>query len=181
MKEFFLSQLRNRTANTQKFRAATSGISKLMASEISDQIGCKEIILIPILRAGLALLPAFQKIFEGAPIGFLGIKRDEKTALPHLYYQNLPPLSPQSHILLLDPMLATGGSANLALDIIKKEGGVHITLVSVIAAPEGIEAVKKRHPEVLSYSVAIDEKLDPQKYIVPGLGDFGDRYFGTTG
>lgn len=181
MKEQFLSLLRDRNAPLRQFRAATANLSQLMASEIAHQTRKQNIILIPILRAGLAILPSFQALFEGAPIGFLGIQRDEKTARPHLYYENLPPFSSQDQILLLDPMLATGGSAHLALDRIRAKGGVHITLVTVIAAPEGLQAIKTGHPEVRVYTVAVDEGVNAQKFIVPGLGDFGDRYFGTAG
>ena len=152
----------------------------LMACEIAP-IPNARIILVPILRAGLALLPTFQEIFEAAPIGLLGIRRDEKTALPYLYYEKLPFLSPADQIFILDPMLATGGSANLALDRLAAQGADldRATLITIIAAREGIHSVKKRHPQVGIYSVAVDEELDSRKYIVPGLGDFGDRYFGT--
>lgn len=177
MKSRYLNVLRDRSANVVQFRQAALSLSKLIASEIALQVPkSKKIILIPILRAGLALLPAFQDCFPGAPIGFIGIKRDEKTALPHLYYQNLPPIAPSDHVLLLDPMLATGGSAHLALNLIK---AANVTLVTVIAAPEGVQLVKERHPKVQIYTVAIDQGLDAQKFIVPGLGDFGNRYFGT--
>lgn len=179
MKEHFLRQLRDRKSGIQAFRHASDNLSKLVSYEISSKIKNKVITLIPIMRAGLALLPAFKEVFEGAPIGILGIRRDETTALPHLYYENLPTLSPHNHVLLLDPMLATGGSANLAIERIKAKGATRITLVSIIAAPEGIHEVKTKHPEVEIYTVAIDEKLDANHYIVPGLGDYGDRYFGT--
>jgi uracil phosphoribosyltransferase len=182
MKEHFLTILRDRSIDCLAFRAAAAKLSELIASEIGAQIGPnKRIILIPILRAGLALLPPFQKMFANAPIGILGIRRDEETALPHLYYEKLPRLAPNDRILLLDPMLATGGSASLALDRLEAHGAnlSRTTLVGVIASQEGFKAVKKHCPQVHIYTVAIDEKLDFKKYIVPGLGDFGDRYFGT--
>lgn len=183
MKEHFLTILRDRTIDCPAFRAATAKLSESIASEIASQIGPEDqrIILIPILRAGLALLPPFQRIFPSAPIGILGIRRDEKTALPHLYYEKLPRLPPTDRLLLLDPMLATGGSANLALDLLKTHGAAlsRTTLITIIASKEGLKAVEHRHPQVQITTVAVDEKLDFKKYIVPGLGDFGDRYFGT--
>ncbi len=181
MKEFFLAQLRDRSSDILKFRAATAGLSRLMATEIAAPFHpeWQKIILVPILRAGVAILPAFLELFKSAPIGFLGIQREEETAIPHLYYEKLPPLSPEDRILLLDPMLATGGSANLALDILKAKGAMQITLAVVIATRIGIDSVKKRHPDTHIYVVATDDKLDAKKFIVPGLGDFGNRYFGT--
>ena len=180
MKEYYLNQLRDRTISIVHFREASASLSKLIALEVSlEAHGSQKIILVPILRAGLSLLASFQDSFIEAPIGFIGIKRDEKTALPRLYYENLPPISPEDHVLVLDPMLATGGSANLALDLLKTKGAKSVTLVTILAAPEGIQWIKERHPKVHIYTVAIDKGLDAQKYIVPGLGDFGDRYFGT--
>lgn len=180
MKEYYLNQLRDRTIGIVHFREASASLSKLIALEVSlASPASQRIILVPILRAGLSLLTAFQDSFIEAPIGFIGIKRDEKTALPRLYYENIPPISAGDHILVLDPMLATGGSADLALELLKSKGAKSITLVTILAAPEGIQRVKERHPKVHIYSVAIDKGLDAQKYIVPGLGDFGDRYFGT--
>lgn len=180
MKEKFLNQLRDRSLPIWNFREISLSLSKLMASEIIKQIPKSEkVILIAILRAGLALLPAFQEKFIGAPIGLIGIRREEETALPHLYYEKLPPFSPSDHILVLDPILATGGSANLALDLLKKRGGKKGTLISVISAPEGISLIQQNHPSISLYTVVKDQGLDAKKFIVPGIGDFGDRYFGT--
>lgn len=181
MKDFYLKKLRDRKLKMGPFREASIKLSRLIASEILLQIGSKQkIILIPILRSGMVLLPAFQEIFMDAPIGLIGIQREEKSALPRLYYQNLPSILPNDRILILDPMIATGGSAALALNLLKEAGGKNLTLIGVIAAPEGLALVKKKHPEVDIYTVAIDSGLDDQKFIVPGLGDFGDRYFGTV-
>lgn len=171
MKEKYLKILRDRSTSRVPFREAADKLAVLMAEEIKVE----NPVLVPILRAGIALLHAFQKKHPAAPIGFLGLRRDEKTALPHMYYENLPPMTDQ--VLILDPMLATGGSANLAIDRIKAKGGKHIHLICVIACKEGIHAVQTRHPHVKIYSVAVDEELDAKKFIVPGLGDFGDRYF----
>lgn len=169
----------------------------LMAAEISSQLpassypvatplgAClgekiqERIVLIVILRAGLALLPSFMQLFPSAPIGFLGIRRDEKTFLPHAYYENIPTPSGNDCVFLLDPMLATGGTAVYALNRLK-EMNFEISrthLVSILAAQSGIQAVKEAFSEINIYSVAVDEKLNSKKYIVPGLGDFGDRYF----
>lgn len=183
MKDHFLAILRDRATDCSAFRSAATKLSRLIALDICPPVaqGHQRIILIPILRAGLVLLSPFQEFFESAPIGFLGIRREEETALPHLYYEKLPRLTHTDQILLLDPMLATGGSANLALDRLKASGAdlSHVTLIVILAARIGLAAVEKRHPQVRIYTVAVDEKLDSKKFIVPGLGDFGDRYFGT--
>lgn len=177
MKEALLNRLRERDLSIKLFRETSLSISKSIASEIPI---VPDPILVAILRAGLVMLPAFQEKFVEAPIGLIGIRRDEKTAIPHLYYDKLPPLSPTAHILVLDPMLATGGSANLALNLLKSRGANHMTLISMISAPEGAALIKKNHPSVSLYTVVQDLGLDEHKYIVPGLGDFGDRYFGTN-
>lgn len=199
MKEHFLTILRDRNTPMRPFREAARELARLLAAEASHLLPLKTThidtplaptsgkrlaepaLLIPILRAGLALLPAFEELLPQAPIGFFGMRRDEKTALPRLYYENLPPLSPSGWVLLLDPMLATGGSANLALDRLKSLGQdlTKALLISILAAPEGVRALKSRHPEVRLILGAVDEKLDAKKFIVPGLGDFGDRFFGT--
>ena len=199
MKEHFLTLLRDRGTAMAPFREAARELARLLAAEASLFLPLQTThidtplapaagkrlsqpaVLIPILRAGLALLPAFQELLPEAPIGFFGMRRDEKTALPRLYYENLPPLSPNGWVLLLDPMLATGGSANLAFDRLKSLGQdlAKAILISIIAAPEGVRALKTRHPEVRLITGAVDMKLDAKKFIVPGLGDFGDRFFGT--
>lgn len=199
MKEHFLTILRDRKTPMLPFREAARELARLLAAETAHLLPLKTThidtplaptsgkrlaepaVLIPILRAGLALLPAFEELLPEAPIGFFGMRRDEKTALPRLYYENLPPLSPSGWVLLLDPMLATGGSANLALDRLKSldQDLSKTLLISIVAAPEGVRALKSRHPEVRLITAAVDEKLDAKKFIVPGLGDFGDRFFGT--
>lgn len=176
MKGHLLNRLRDREVATEDFREISLSLSKLIASELPS---APDAILVAILRAGLVMLPAFQEKFKGAPIGLIGIRRDEETAIPHHYYDKLPFLSPTAHILVLDPMLATGGSANLALNLLKSRGANRMTLISMISAPEGVALIKKNHPAVSLYTVALDRGLDEHKFIVPGLGDFGDRYFGT--
>ncbi len=138
-----------------------------------------KVILVPILRAGLALLPPFVALFPQASIGFIGIRRDEKDASPHLYYENIPDIPSNAAVFLLDPMLATGGTANLALDHLARLGAepAHTLLTTFLASQIGIGALRERHPRVRIISAAIDPELDSKKFIVPGLGDFGDRYF----
>lgn len=140
-----------------------------------------EFVLIPILRSGLVLLPPFMSFHPKATVGFIGTRRDEITAIPELYYSKLPPFNADNPILLLDPMIATGGSAALAVKVLKAAGAKEkqITLISFIAAPEGITRFQKECPEVGLVVAQVDEGLDDQKRIIPGLGDFGDRYFGT--
>jgi uracil phosphoribosyltransferase len=129
----------------------------------------------------LTLLPAFLKLFPDAPVGFFGIRRDEKTAKPILYYENIPSLQPTDHLFLLDPMIATAGSSILAIDHLKTRlSPTQITLVGIISSTPGIQLLKKHFPVVRVIAAAEDPELNPQAFIVPGLGDFGDRFFGTT-
>lgn len=199
MKEHYLSLLRNKKTNTQEFRKAADSLSRIIAAEVSATIRLKPItlqtpldhcqgaildhrvILIPILRSGMAFLPSFLELFPASPIGFLGIRRNESDAHPISYYEHLPRLQPTDQILLLDPMLATGGSALCALSTLEKKGAnlSHTTIVTLIAAQAGIDRVKKQHPELQIYSVAIDPILNSHWFIVPGLGDFGDRYYSS--
>lgn len=200
MKEHFLTILRDKNTGLEVFRNAAKELSRLIAAEIVDLLPLQKktvqsplapatgahlaqrVVLIPILRAGLVFLDTFLELLPSSPVGFLGIRRDETTTLPHLYYQKLPPLSPSDHILLLDPMLATGGTANLALNHLQSAGAdlSKTTLVSIVAAPEGIHAVRRNHPKTQIYTLAVDQKLDAHAFIYPGLGDFGNRYFGTN-
>ena len=199
MKEYFLTLLRDRKTGTAEFREAGRNLCSLIACEIASQVplvhravetplgsasGARpadRIILVPILRSGLALLSPFLTLFPEAAVGFLGIRRDEETALPSLYYENIPPLGATDRIHLLDPMLGTAGSATLALEKLRDRGAEmgRITLVAIIGSKEGVAVLRKKFPEVKLSIVAIDEALDGKKYIVPGLGDFGDRFFGT--
>ena len=198
MKTALLTILRNKNTPQNQFRNASDKLSELLAAEAAKHIemepccvetpiahtqGCKPkhaIVLIPILRAGIAMLPAFMRIFDESRVGFFGIRRDEQTALPCLYYENIPFIGLNDQIIILDPMLATGGSALVVIEkLIGKGIKPHlITLVSIIAAPEGMARVKKSFPETDILVAAQDEKLNDQKFIVPGLGDYGDRYFG---
>lgn len=136
-------------------------------------------VFIPILRAGLGMLKVAMELFPDSEVGHLGLQRDEKTAEASTYYEKLPPLSDKP-VFMLDPMLATGGSASASIDIIKKNHSPSsLTLISIVAAPEGIEHLQATHPDLNLIVGAIDRELNSQKFIVPGLGDFGDRYFGT--
>jgi len=138
----------------------------------------KEVVAIPVLRAGLGLLAPVLDLLPRVSVGYIGLERDEHTAVARIYYNKLPRLEGKIP-LLLDPMLATGGSAAQALDMIKEAGGRETRMVCVVAAPEGVRVMQDRHPEVDVYTAALDDHLNDRAYIVPGLGDFGDRLFGT--
>ena len=138
----------------------------------------KEVVAIPVLRAGLGLLAPVLELLPRVSVGYIGLERDEKTAVARIYYNKLPGLAGKIP-LLLDPMLATGGSAAQALDLIKEAGGQDTRMICIVAAPEGVKVLQERHPEVDIYTAALDERLNDKAYIVPGLGDFGDRLFGT--
>ena len=139
----------------------------------------RSLILVPILRAGTGLLNGFTDILTDAAVGHIGLYRDEETHQPMRYYFKAPANLPEAEVILLDPMLATGGSAADAVDELKREGATRIRFVCLIAAPEGLAAFSTRHPEVPVYAAALDQCLNERAYIVPGLGDAGDRYFGT--
>jgi uracil phosphoribosyltransferase len=146
----------------------------MQGEELADRIG-----LIPILRAGLGMVDAFLELMPTSEVWHLGLFRDERTLRPVEYYNKLPNTSTVDLCLILDPMLATGGSATAAIEVLKRWGAVRIKLVNLIAAPEGVEAVSKAHPEVEIYTAALDRQLNEKGYIMPGLGDAGDRQFGT--
>ena len=149
--------------------------SEVMAGEeLADRIG-----LIPILRAGLGMVDAMLELMPTAEVWHLGLFRDEKTLRPVEYYNKLPDSASVDLCLILDPMLATGGSATAAIEVLKKWGAVRIKLVNLIAAPEGVEAVTTAHPDVEIHVAALDRQLNEKGYIMPGLGDAGDRQFGT--
>ncbi|MGI8562853.1 MAG: uracil phosphoribosyltransferase [Candidatus Dormibacter sp.] len=137
-----------------------------------------ELVAIPVLRAGLGILSPVLELFSRVSVGYIGLERDEKTALARIYYNKLPSLGGKTP-LLLDPMLATGGSAAQAVELIKAAGGEGTRMICVVAAPEGVQALLRQHPDVDIYTAALDEGLNDKAYIVPGLGDFGDRLFGT--
>jgi uracil phosphoribosyltransferase len=144
------------------------------------QLLADQVVLVPVLRSGLAMLETIGSLFPEARVGFVGLERDEHTAIARGYYQKLPRDLAGSRVMILEPMLATGGSALATLDIVRRAGADDVRVVSVVAAPEGVAAIHARYPEAAIYTAALDRGLDDRKYILPGLGDFGDRYFGTV-
>jgi uracil phosphoribosyltransferase len=149
-------------------------IEVMAGEELADRIG-----LIPILRAGLGMVDAMLELMPTAQVWHLGLFRDERTLRPVEYYNKLPDSATVDLCLILDPMLATGGSATAAIEVLKRWGAVRIKLVNLIAAPEGVEAVSRAHPDVEIYTASLDRQLNDKGYIMPGLGDAGDRQFGT--
>jgi uracil phosphoribosyltransferase len=139
-----------------------------------------DIVVVPILRAGVGMLEGILELVPTARVGFVGLYRDEKTKLPVTYYERFPYQIRGGTCIVIDPMLATGGSTAAAIDRLKDNGAENIVVICIVTCPEGIGLVEKAHPDVLIYAAAIDEKLDERKYIVPGLGDAGDRLFGTS-
>ena len=193
-----LTMLRDIKTGAKDFRDLVKEISMLMAYEMTRELPLEEVEIetpickmksktlsgkklgiIPILRAGLGMVDGVLMLVPAARVGHIGLYRDPETLLPVEYYCKLPSDVADRELFVLDPMLATGGSANAAITFIKDRGGVNIRLVSLIAAPEGVKAVHNVHPDVDIYVAAMDEKLNDHAYIVPGLGDAGDRLFGT--
>lgn len=199
MKETLVTILRNKQTSMSKFRQAAEQLGLVLAHEVSTHLEKKpatietplastqgvtfknNIILVPILRSGIAMLTPFLQFFRQAAVGFVGLQRDEQTAIAELYYYKMPPMTDRDDVILLDPMIATGGSAIDALKILKDKGAREekIIFAAVVAAPEGLERVQQAFPKIKIIVPAVDEKLNDKKFIVPGLGDFGDRYFGT--
>ncbi|WP_256759196.1 uracil phosphoribosyltransferase [Cohnella sp. WQ 127256] len=190
--------IRDKMTNTKQFRELVDEVAMLMAYEITRdvqlstvkvetpvQVAEGKVIagrmmgLIPILRAGLGMVDGVLKIIPSAKVGHIGLYRDHETLQPVEYYCSLPSDVAERELIVIDPMLATGGSANAALDMLKKKGCRPTKLMCLIAAPEGVKAVQERHPDIDIYLAALDEKLNEQGYIVPGLGDAGDRLYGT--
>ena len=177
--------MRDRSASTSEFRRASDALAPQLCAAALDAMGAADsdsddIALIPILRAGLTLLPAFTTALPAAPVGFLGIARDEETAIPSLYYENLPANLPK-RALILDPMLGTAGSARMAAERLIAAGlsPENIHFAGVLAAPIGVERLSSVIPRQNITLAAIDEGLDAHNFITPGIGDYGDRYFGT--
>jgi uracil phosphoribosyltransferase len=192
-----LTELRDRAADHRTFRTLLNQIASLMVYEVTRDwpteprtidtplermTGCKlsrKMTLVPILRAGLGMSDGVLRMLPDARLGHLGVYRDETTLEPVSYYQKLPPDIAQTEVLLIDPMLATGGSGSAAVSFLKKAGVTSMRFVCLVAAPEGIQALHAQHPEVPIYCAAIDRQLNEKGYILPGLGDAGDRIFGT--
>jgi uracil phosphoribosyltransferase len=193
-----LVSLRDKTTTPADFRRAATRISVLLAAEATRDLPTREtcvetplgpatgrtvardVVVVPVLRAGLGMLEAVLGIVPSARVGHIGLQRDELTAVASQYYSKLPPNLGSSQVLMIDPMLATGGSAVTALDLLARAGARRVRIVCIVAAPEGVAAVEQRHPDVVIYTPVVDRELNTQKYIVPGLGDFGDRLYGTV-
>lgn len=192
-----LTQIRNKETGTKDFREALEEIAGLMAYEISRDLPTKEvtietpmencttaelatnIVLVPILRAGLGMVDGITNLIPIAKVGHVGMYRDHDTLEPREYYAKLPPCIKTAVVMVLDPMLATGGSASATINYLKEQGATQIKLVCIVGAPEGVEAIEKDHPDVDIFLAALDSHLNEKGYIVPGLGDAGDRLFGT--
>jgi len=191
-----LSLLRDKITPPAQFRTLCYQLSLLLALEATRDLAtevrsvetpletcagrklARPLVVVPILRAGLGMVEPIADLFPEVSVGYIGLERDHDTARARSYYCKLPPLQ-NVRVLLVDPMLATGGSAVQALDVIVARGGTEIDLLNIVASPEGVAAVEKTHPRVRIFTAALDRELNARKYILPGLGDFGDRLYGT--
>ena len=192
-----MAMLRDEQTGTKEFREIIGEVASLLLYEATRDLPLKEVqvktpiatatcktidtklAMVPILRAGLGMTDGLLNLLPAAKIGHIGLYRDEETLEPHTYFEKYPKNVKDAVVMIVDPMLATGGSANAAIDMVKKQGAKNIRLVCLVGAPEGVKAVEEAHPEVDIYLAALDEKLNEHGYIVPGLGDAGDRIFGT--
>ena len=193
-----LVELRDKRTAPDHFRRVASRISVLLAAEALREVGstdvtvetplgpasgrtiARDIVVVPVLRAGLGMLDAVLALVPHARVGHIGLQRDEMTAVASQYYAKFPARLASSFVLMIDPMLATGGSAVTALDLLRRAGAQAVRVICIVAAPEGIAAVQRHHPDVSIYTPVVDRGLDERKFIVPGLGDFGDRLYGTV-
>jgi uracil phosphoribosyltransferase len=191
-----LTHLRDRTTKPATFRTLSHQLGLMLALEATrdlpqrshavntplephtGKILAEPLVVVPILRAGIGMVQPYLDLFPDVSVGYVGLERDHATAQARSYYCKLPPLAGK-RVLCVDPMLATGGSAVMALDLLKKEGAVDLALVVIVAAPEGVAAVHAAHPGLPIFAATLDRELSDKKYILPGLGDFGDRLFGT--
>jgi uracil phosphoribosyltransferase len=192
-----LLQLRDEGTPPERFRQLAGRISVFLAAEalrdipsepgqVNTPLGpakgrrvTRDVVFVPVLRAGLGMLPAMLELVPHARVGHIGLQRDDRTAVASQYYAKFPPNLTESFVVMIDPMLATGGSAVAAFDLLTVAGAQHVRLVCIVAAPEGIQAVERRYPNVAIYTPVVDQGLNDRKFIVPGLGDFGDRLYGT--
>ena len=192
-----ITHLRDQTTKPATFRTLAYQISLLLAIESTTDLKTEDkpietplekmtgrviahqpLVVVPILRAGLGMVQPFTDIFPDVSVGYIGLERDHATAVARSYYCKLPELAGK-RVFVIDPMLATGGSAANALSVVKQHGAVDPTLVCIVAAPEGVAEVEKHHPGTTIHTAALDRALNAKKYILPGLGDFGDRLYGT--
>lgn len=192
-----MTKIRDKRTGTKEFRESVSEVGGLITYEITRDLSTraktietpicettvyeleKQVLIIPILRAGLGMVEGIHNIIPTAKIGHIGLYRDEETLEPHVYYSKFPKDIKDSVILVVDPMLATGGSASKTIEILKNSGANDIRYVGLVGCPEGVARLQKDHPDVSIYLAALDDHLNDQGYIVPGLGDCGDRLFGT--
>lgn len=192
-----MAKLRNKKTGTKEFRETLSELGGLITYEITRDLKTKaieietpmaktqafelenDVVIVPILRAGIGMVEGIQNLIPTAKVGHIGLYRDEETLEPREYYSKLPQNMSNSVVLLVDPMLATGGTVAKAIDIIKESGAKEILYVGVVGAPEGVKLLEEKHPDVPVYLAALDTHLDENSYIIPGLGDCGDRLFGT--
>lgn len=192
-----LMELRDVRTAPPAFRRAANRITVLLAAEAlrsmpttpasvitplgpaDGYVVRRDVVVVPVLRAGLGMLDAVLELVPSARVGHIGLQRDEATAIASKYYSKLPPNIAESYVLMIDPMLATGGSAVAAIDLIKGSRAPVIQMICIVAAPEGVALVERHHPDVAVYAPVVDSHLNAHKYIVPGLGDFGDRLYGT--
>ena len=192
-----LTQLRRKETTTKDFRETMEEIAGLMAYEVTNDLPLKniiihtplvrcltrelaiDIVLVPVLRAGLGMVDGITRLIPTARVGHIGMYRDHKTLEPLTYYTKLPDNLAGSIVMVLDPMLATGGSSGAAIQVLKDNGAKTIKLVCVVGVPEGVKKIEHDHPDVQIYLAALDERLNENGYILPGLGDAGDRLFGT--
>jgi len=193
-----LMELRDARTAPPAFRRAANRISVLLAAEalrdlpssaatVTTPLGPADgrvvetdVVVVPVLRAGLGMLDAVLELLPTARVGHIGLQRDEATAIASKYYSKLPPDLAKSHVLMIDPMLATGGSAAAAIDLIKAAGATAISMICIVSAPEGVSLLERLHPDVAVFTPVVDKHLNAHKFIVPGLGDFGDRLYGTA-
>lgn len=192
-----ITRIRDINTDTQNFRKLVYEIALLIGYEATKDLALKDIkittpmmettqqildskiAIVPILRAGLGMMEGILDLVPSAHVGHIGLQRNEETLIPEEYYCKLPSDITEREILVVDPMLATGGSSVAAIDFIKQRGGKNIKFLCILAAPEGIQLMQEKHPDVKIYCGALDEKLNEKGYILPGLGDAGDRIFGT--
>jgi uracil phosphoribosyltransferase len=192
-----LATLRDSSTPPELFRRMAVRISLLLAGEATRDVPgvdvtvetplgpargrriTRDVVVVPVLRAGLGMLDAVLELIPTARVGHIGLQRDEITAVASQYYSKLPADLSRSFVLIIDPMLATGGSAVAALDLLRNAGARGVRMICIVAAPEGIALVERHHPDVAIYTPVVDSGLNAHKFIVPGLGDFGDRLYGT--